>query len=965
MLFPTEHGAELQSTLSAEIPPGLSRAKSIPSEESAKQLLDSAVAAESSAEVVEVEKGEVCDVRSAVQRMTARQKWHWAYRKTIIKIRVLESGFGFTKTRIAKAESVLQRLERIEQRMFFVPLEARAFTTEIFTKLEDKLRAAIGDVEAVHSDFSKVTVETLQGLDTRIGGLGDDMMTLQADLSVVQKTLADTVSSQSKQLQEDIDRIHRRHDEIAQREQGLLLNKLQDLSRTFASLQQQASTASEDLSNTIASNAKLYKKNADDSISALLQVDTTMRRMRETLRQMEGDVFTVRTIAQNLKNEVSKVGQGNGMAAAVADLERVLSEGLPVITQGIDEAKDKLHSHDQILAERWVSLSGMMKAISNISGLSEKLEKLECEMENKVAMAELQSMSKEMTSVALEEFQQPLDERMEALVASLSEQKGRVEALEAELKELPAKISPTQPSPTKLTPAAEVPTKSPTASIMNAAEVQAVTEVVSQGWNPADMEAQLHPIIKEIVNSYMAEWHGPDEVAAREGQGSERHETSVMNSGARLEMTDDSFTNESAAMFDGTAIAAGGLFQVQTGGENSAAAIYPVSPQASPHVTTTAATIEMNDSLVPSPVDKVMSAITDVSSPEKIVTSDHTSQTRPETSLGVTDISEPEVNEKPTIGFSGKPEDDKKTLTLPPISSSTSSFAAIPVEKARRLQQPSSSGRSSPDGTSPAPTRSSTPKVVNAPTNTGASVDVAEIIKLRNDLKELQDKFVEINRTKIDTESVRALLAQKADMKVVEKKVDTRIVSAIEAAIGDVMTEIGNLRDMQAAEIENVKEVMAKRIKSSLKAVLEETCTSSNGATVSYKGLCMSCGQGSPVRTISGHTNPPNFIPSLNGDSTNGPEVYRSGFRMPTGPTSAPTSLYAATLLDSLSEVEGRPPPSLQVKRPQELKPLMIASASYTEDSASVRNIRRKGFPGKTSQRAVVSVTYGICNWWL
>ena len=971
LLFPTEDGAELKNTLSSTAP-SPSKPRKLSSDKSAKRLLDAAVAATSTSNAPSAspeEKKEVesiDDGRSAVQRMPPKQKWHWAFRRIVAKIRVLQSGFGFTKTRVAKAQSVLQRLERMEQRMFFVPLEARAFTTDTCTKLQDALQSAISQVEAMHTKFSSITVENMQSLDSRIAGVTDDITTLQADLSATQKTLAEAVSSQTMKLQEDIDNIHKRHDEDTQRREGLLLHKLQDLSRTFTFLQQRAGMTCEELNKTIASNGKLYKKNADDSISGLLQVDTEMRRMRESLRQLEGDVFTVRTIAENLKGELSKAAPsgdlGEGMGTAIADFERLLSEGVPAISRRIDEARGKLQNHDDMLAERWVSLSGMMKAISNISGLSEKLEKLECEMENKVALSELQSMSKEMTSVALEEFQQPLDERMEALVASLSEQKDRVEALEVELKELPAKITPniTKPSrsPTSPTPAAVV-QKSPTASIMNAAEVQAVTEVMSQGWNPADMEAHLHPLIKDIVSSYLAEWHGDhnNEGGAEElDNGAYEYDQNVGYEG--VAMSDDLYTEDDGGVMLREDVAAKGgvlhTLQVDTEDGADIPISDPCSTQTSPH---SISPIPVLAPAVSLPLEKkTPHDNTDTPAPEKSPVPVHSPPVNPAASPRPMPHTETMASEKPhVVKLGAKPvAEEKKPSTLPPISTSvttSSSAAAVAVEKPRRMQQPGSSTTNS----SPSPNRTALRMAVSG--NAGTGIEVAEFIKLKNDLKELQEKFLELNRSKIDTESVRALLAQKADARVVDKKVDTRVVSAIEAAIGDVMREIGNLKDMQVAEIEKVKDMMTRRIKSSLKSVLENSSMSGSGATVSYKGLCMSCGQDSPVRTISGHTNAPNFIPSLNGDSTPGPEVYRSGFRMPVGPTSAPTSLYAASMLESISIGEGCPPPSLQAKSPKELKPLMIASASYAEESASVRSIRRKGFPGKTSQRAVVSVS--------
>ncbi|CAE7426675.1 unnamed protein product, partial [Symbiodinium microadriaticum] len=773
LLFPTEHGAEINSTLSTE-KSAAAVVTSARDEKAAQRLLDSAIAAESSGEPIVADPE---DNRTDVERMNPRQKWLWAFRKISTQNRVVKSGFGFTTTRKAKAGSVLQRLERMEQRMFFVPLEAHAFTTECHTSMQNQLQAEISRLETDQSDFSKATVENLQSLDTRIGGLTADISALQTELSSVQKVLDETVASQSKKLQDDIDSIAKKQNDDSERQRGTLRDRLQDLSRTFTSLQKRASNASEELGKVITSNSKLYKKNADDSISAILKVDTSMRLMREAVRQMEGDVFTLRTIGGGLREEAAAVGQDECTALAMAELDRILSEGLPMISSGIEEAKEKLKNHDDILANRWVSLSGMMKAISNISGISEKLEKLECDMENKVAVSEVQSIGKELASAALDEFQRPLDERMVGLSSRIEEHTRKIDALEAEVKEFPAKIVPAvthvlPPQPTASS------TRSATPRI-NISEAEAVSEVISQGWNPSEMEAQLHPLIKEIVNTYLAEWDN----GYNDGGGYEDAYAGEVATDFTQPTSADIQTGEDESAIVGEEITdTVPVLSLDTGDVGETAVPAPFSLQSSPGAVSTPATVtnvtDMNDELPSSPAEQSAPA-PEAEAVDKNPAPVPVAKERPKLSPRAAQPENSIVREKPPVKPANKSTEDKKTTQ-----------------------------RSGPQG---------------------GSIDLAELTKLKSELKELQDKFLELNRSKIDAESVRALLLQKADMKVVDTKVENRVVSAIENAMGEVMAEIGNMKDMQAVELEKVKEAMAKRIKSSLKAMLAQTSQSSNG----------------------------------------------------------------------------------------------------------------------------------------
>jgi hypothetical protein len=641
--------------------------------------------------------------------------------------------------------------------------------------------------------------------------------------------------------------------------------------------------------------------------------------------------------------------------------------------------------HDDILAERWVALSGIMKAISNVSGLSDKLEKIECELENKVAVSEVRSIGKELATSALDEFQRPLDEKLMAIIASMEAQREKIAALEEGIKTLPEKTSAAPAPAPALTAAAAASRAGGSVSPRNSAPVHAVSEMMAQpaSWNPTDME----PLIRDIVNVYLAEWNnggGDDEGEYYEeeeeeegvgGHGEPTGEEGHREGGAGVEAGEDGGAdgedaNGGAAEQEHLAIDTGRGDQRVAGVTADEDSGTQTSPQASPRAAVPSAKSS------PTRQQVSHSEMTDdITSP--VVTAKKTAPVpAPQRSAPVNTPTAAASRAAPAVDESSITA--AKKTSLPPIS--TAAPASGPAKKTAPLSPEKPSPQPRPanqvlskknSSMSEAPEDSPPQRLRRAAPQGRGGVDPAELAKVKADLKDLQEKLDGLNKSKIDVESVRTLLAQKADTKMVEKKVDNRVVSAIETAVGDVMLQIGNLKDMQQAELEKLKENLARRIKSSLKAVLEEREGASKGAVVSYKGLCMSCGQTSPVPMTSGHTNPPPFLPSLNGSVTPGPEVYRGGFRMPVMNSSTVLGSASDSLFTgeggfpeyeggddtSFHMLNGKPPPSKQGKRMTTPggPPILSASSSYVEDAGSVRSIHRKGLPGKTSQRAAAA----------
>ena len=171
-------------------------------------------------------------------------------------------------------------------------------------------------------------------------------------------------------------------------------------------------------------------------------------------------------------------------------------------------------------------------------------------------------------------------------------------------------------------------------------------------------------------------------------------------------------------------------------------------------------------------------------------------------------------------------------------------------------------------------------------------------------------------------------------------------------------------------------------------------------AMLSTKALCVGCGRPSLVRGVpfeQSLTNSNKFNPSLNGSVQPGPDIYRGGFKMPVSKNSlhklaanplqpgtkvfnedslfgdddneshghASMSTYSEILAnidhrDGVTNITDIGPGGLSISITSTTAPIRqmsyparkIAHAQGKEEASMLRPIHRKGFPGKTSEKA-------------
>jgi len=1025
LLFPTEDGAPIESTLSVEKKPAVEAVEKekTPEKPAPQKLLDLAL------EEADPEVKPKVDTRSEVQKMTPKARWQWAFRRVVQKARVTKLCIGFTRARMNKSDSVIERLERVEQRMFFIPLECRTYANDLTTSLDLKLTEELRRLEEQQNNFSRKTIENLQTLDSNIASLN-------AEIADLKTTVEEAVTSQANQIAADLKDLKDARDDDVSRLHASLKDKLSTIVVGFASLEGDARRISKEVADLMETNSKLYSGGSNDSISALLQVDTSMRTLREMVALVESDASVVSSSGKALRNELESI-LGTKSREVISKIDSVLEGGLDGVREQIANAKQCLQRHDQILSDRWVSLSGMMKAMKSISGVSHKLEKLECDVENKVSAEEAKEICKDMAAAAVTESQGSLATSIQTLQSEVENHNERLNVVEENQIMQPVVKATDAPSSGKVSP-------------RSSQQVQQVSNMVTGAWDPAEMESKLQPLIKDIVEMYMNDWDRNDEVF------DDGYDDEYENDEGYVDPVDDTQeAYEEPGIVEEIRNSSNAVFRPMDSFEADLAALDAVGVSPSPTSNNVFDGSPLEVSRQQSPQLQQQQQKIDSSAPKKVEEQIPQRKESVRTQLpptvrtqGSAEYQESGTTTKPMgnqlssppvasssgtatpTGQVGQPAlgQTKKNPSQTPVAQPQSVRGAktrpnelAEVHNSRRgsrIEQMTSSDtgnrklrrRDGEDDDSSTGSKNQAGKMKHrirqlhsddfsdgspgrdTPTGRGRRnrqqgpppIDMAEINKLKADIRELQDRLDSFNRSKIDVESVRALMAQKADVKFLDRKVDTKVVETIEDTVKDVMVEVGDLRMLQEEEIARLKTQMAKKIKSSLKALMLEREENSKGANATYKGLCLSCGQKSPVRVQSGYTNPPPFLPAINANSSAGPEVLRGGFRMPVSvPQSSHSkiesflnSTMAGNSLSEFTPSSSRVSPeaaedldlgddsassafranSKQGKRKKK-EPTPV-SATYLEETSSVRSIHRKGFPAKKSQRAVVSVLH-------
>jgi hypothetical protein len=190
--------------------------------------------------------------------------------------------------------------------------------------------------------------------------------------------------------------------------------------------------------------------------------------------------------------------------------------------------------------------------------------------------------------------------------------------------------------------------------------------------------------------------------------------------------------------------------------------------------------------------------------------------------------------------------------------------------------------------------------------NSGVAMSVSgKEINVGTEIALIVRKMEEMYQDKLDTEKGLELLASKANAFDLDNKVDIDMFEAVERSLQSITREIGDLRKCQRLELDKVRSNLQKSIMKALGNIMaqRESSVEPGVSALSTKALCLNCGRESIARTVpSSHYQAAQFPNVLVSHSSPGSDVMRGGFKLPVTKQFNPLMATASQILENNDE---------------------------------------------------------------
>jgi hypothetical protein len=348
-------------------------------------------------------------------------RWRWAIRKVLRGVRIKAMRVGYTRNRVEKGNSMVERLERLETDMFTVPLQLRSFvqgeaervTAQAKSDL-DKLAAEVG---AQHHE----TRELCDSLSARITDVSSTCADLDGRLLHMGAMMEENSKKQGQEVDEKLASLGRRLVDVEGSEGARLRSRAVGLQELVQTLRTSAEEANARLTAAVAQAQSVTQEgeeaNPGDQLSALLELDTNLRETRRSLGGLQELVFNAAESIKSFRQDITccqfaaAEGTGQPPSPRVFSSESAKQDMLQGCTdleksaQGLfgllADANSYWKRHDASLGQRWETLSSVIKASQAVALLSSSLESLMAEVKSRPSEDAVRSISLEAAASAV------------------------------------------------------------------------------------------------------------------------------------------------------------------------------------------------------------------------------------------------------------------------------------------------------------------------------------------------------------------------------------------------------------------------------------------------------------------------------------------------------------------------------------------------------------------------------------
>ena len=178
----------------------------------------------------------------------------------------------------------------------------------------------------------------------------------------------------------------------------------------------------------------------------------------------------------------------------------------------------------------------------------------------------------------------------------------------------------------------------------------------------------------------------------------------------------------------------------------------------------------------------------------------------------------------------------------------------------------------------------------------GAAFDpsflIDDMTELKNEAKDVLAKVDKLKEESMNHGQVEDLCKNiiRMEKQRESRSEHMRAVQELERSVREVVQELVTTKKQNNAELEKMKADFARALEAAIGVAVDQATDNNTDAVVNTRALCLVCGRNSNVRGQSqSRPTSPALLPSLNQHSLPGPDVYRSGFKIPVRAASPPS----------------------------------------------------------------------------
>lgn len=274
-----------------------------------------------------------------------RLRWRWAINSVRLRVRFKLAMIGLTSARVSKGQSVLERIERIEEEIYNIPLELRVLVNNkslLLSMKTDTLKEENDKrISTLHASLEK----KLEAVDTEVLSINDQSQMLLNEISLLQTAVK--LSSEGKDtVTRNFENLFAKFEaEMAGRSAKANLEAADATDRTNLLLSAMEHCSKKILEATEHVDSASNYEMSDSKFCDLLKSDSNLRKWRAELKVLQSNAIQLRSYISRLRFDAETDNLKANLSSADSKLDYIMSM--------VEKSDKSLYSHDCVIGAGW------------------------------------------------------------------------------------------------------------------------------------------------------------------------------------------------------------------------------------------------------------------------------------------------------------------------------------------------------------------------------------------------------------------------------------------------------------------------------------------------------------------------------------------------------------------------------------------------------------------------------------